>query len=114
MSARQVVSEELKKCVEGDSELGVLAKMALQSFIKAYTVYPRQLKSIFYVQNLDFAELSRCFFVQRQQGFLRKGGMKQAMRRARDKRGRESMRDVAQKLTKKRNMPSTVSEFASF
>ena len=48
----------------------------MRSFVKGYTTYPKQLKSIFYIQNLSFYQVSKCFFIERQGKFLRKGGMR--------------------------------------
>lgn len=112
LSSRNVIIDHLKKYVM-NGELKSKAKEAMQTFVKAYTTYPRQLKSIFYIQNLDFYQCSRCFFIEREGRFLRKGGMRDEIKRYRFSAKRDNMRDVAQKLTKKRNLPSTVSEFAA-
>merc|ERR1712176_1705273 len=87
--------------VTANDELRNKAKRAMSSFVKAYTTYPRQLKSIFFIQNLDFYQVSRCFFVKRQARFLKKGGMRDQIRRNRHYEERENMRDVAQKNDKK-------------
>merc|ERR1712024_302784 len=111
LSSRNVIIDHLIATVAENEELRNKAKRAMSSFVKAYTTYPRALKSIFYIQNLDFYQVKRCFFVKRQAKFLKKGGMREQIRRNRNFEERENMRDVAQKMTKKRNIPSKISEF---
>lgn len=102
LSSRNIIIDHLKDSVSNDEELKKKAREAMQTFVKAYTTYPRQLKSIFYVSNLDFYQLSKCFFIQRQGRFLRKGGMKHEIKRHKQ----------AQKV-RKQQLPSTISEFAA-
>eukprot|EP01083_Nonionella_stella_P301569 1035353_1 len=112
-SSRNFIRDHLTKYVMDDDELKSKAKEAMRTFVKAYTTYPKQLKSIFYVQNLDFHQCSNCFLIERETRFLRKGGMRNEIKRSRDAMQRSNMRDVAQKITKKRNVPVRISEFAS-
>merc|ERR1711879_92963 len=88
------------------------AKDSMRSFIRAYSTYPPQLKWIFYVSNLDFSQVAECFFLDRGSRISSGHGKESYEKQKRFKRSRHQQ-DRAQKLTKKRNLPHRISEFAS-
>ena len=56
---------------------------AVSSFIKAYTTYPRELKSIFYVKGLKFHECFESFFLTKdnKSKVLKRGAVKKELRK---------------------------------
>ena len=56
---------------------------AVSSFIKAYTTYPRELKSIFYVKGLKFNQCFESFFLTQNNNskVLKRGAVKKELRK---------------------------------
>ena len=111
-NSRDAMAMHFTRRVMEDEILQNMARTAMRSFISAYGTYPAALKTVFFVKNLDFNQLADCFFVERDRKIKRKENRSSFQKDRAFKRSRR-MQDRAQKLTKKRNRPQTMSEFAS-
>ena len=114
MNPRDAMAIHWTNRVMDDEILEHLARDAMRTFISAYSTYPPELRSVFYVKNLDFNDVADCFFVDRDKRIKRgeHKTSKEYIKEQRLKRNRYQQ-DKAQKLTKKRRLPSVMSEFAS-
>ena len=65
INVKHIIFENIKKIVDSNDALKSKSKDAISSFISSYAAYPRNLKSIFYVKNLDFSQLSYSFFIEK-------------------------------------------------
>ncbi|ETO16641.1 hypothetical protein RFI_20698 [Reticulomyxa filosa] len=61
-------------------------KEAASSMVQSYTTYPKEIKGIFNVKNLNFNEMCECLFLKRTDNLLRKGYLSDEIKAASQRR----------------------------